>query len=231
MGSREKEKTRGAFLPLLGERQVAAVIWDMDGVLVDSEPHHVKLEKKLFEELGLDIAEEEHLSYMGKPADKMWEEIKELKGVAASLEVLNERHRMVAEKYFSEIKDIKPVDGLVDVLEELKGRGLPMAVASSSLRSVIDIILKKTGLEKYFDVIVSREDVKEGKPSPDIFLHAASLLNAGPEECIVIEDSSNGIKAAKAAGMFCVAFTGTGDGNADTSSADVEIRSLRDLTH
>jgi HAD superfamily hydrolase (TIGR01509 family) len=168
---------------------------------------------------------------MGKPADKMWEEIKELKGVAASLEVLNERHRMVAEKYFSEIEDIKPVDGLVDVLEELKVRGLLMAVASSSLRSVIDIILKKTGLEKYFDVIVSREDVKEGKPSPDIFLHAASLLNAGPEKCIVIEDSSNGIKAAKAAGMFCVAFTGTGDGNTDTSLADVEISSIGELTN
>ena len=211
------------------KKDFKAVIFDMDGVLVDSEPYHIILEKELFEELGIGVSDEEHLSYMGVPASKMWEEIRKDKHLQASLEVLNAKHKKKAVKYFSDLADMEATEGLIDILEWLNGKNVPLAVASSSDRDVIGIILKKAGLAGYFSNIVCSDDVDNGKPAPDIYLHTASLLNVKPEECLVVEDSSNGIKAAKAAGMTCVAYTGTSNGETDTSMADAEIGHFSEL--
>ncbi len=215
------------FPPQGGQR--GAFIFDMDGVLVDSEPHHIILEKRLFNDLGIDISDEEHLSYMGKPADRLWSEIKQNKGLKNSLKELTEKHREAAGRYFEEFYKMEPEEGLVDLLEELKRKNLPLAVASSSTKNIIDVILQKTGLKPYFDVVVSAEDVEKGKPAPDIFLRAAELLGVKPEKCVVIEDSQNGIKAAKASGMFCVAYTGTTGEEADTGNADMVVNNFKKL--
>ena len=211
------------------KKDFKAVIFDMDGVLVDSEPHHITLEKELFDELGIEVSDAEHLSYMGVPASKMWEEVRKDKHIQASLEVLNAKHKQKAVRYFSDLADMEATEGLTDILEWLNGKGLPLAVASSSDRDVIGIILQKTGLAGHFSHIVCSDDVEKGKPAPDIYLHTASLLNVKPEECLVVEDSSNGIKAAKAAGMTCVAYTGTSNGETDTSMADEEIGHFSEL--
>ena len=113
--------------------------------------------------------------------------------------------------------------------KDLYQRGIKMALASSSPRSHIDAVLKMFNLTDYFHAIVCGEDTKEGKPSPDIFLNAAKIINTLPEDCIVIEDSYNGVLAAKAANMKCIGFKNPNSGNQDLSNADKIVTSLEDI--
>ena len=206
-----------------------AIIFDMDGVLVDSEPHHVKIEKKLFAKLGLNISDDEHSTYMGKATGVMWKEIIRDKKLTLSSDHLVEQTILESKQHFSSQKDLVPMPGVVELLEKISQKGIPMAVASSSGQEIIDIILNITGLQKYFTHMVSSEFVGGSKPEPDIFLHTAALLSAKPEECIVIEDSTNGIRAAKAANMFCVAYNGASADMQDQSLADEQIEDYSEL--
>lgn len=206
-----------------------AIIFDMDGVLVDSEPHHVKIEKKLFAKLGLDISDEEHSTYMGKATDVMWKEIIRDKKLSFNSKQLVEQTVIESKKHFLSQEGLAPMPGLEELLKNFNKRGIPMAVASSSGQEIIDILLSITDLKKYFVYTVSSELVGGSKPEPDIFLHTAALLAAKPEECIVIEDSTNGIRAAKAANMYCVAYNGISNNMQDQSLADVQINDYSEL--
>jgi len=206
-----------------------AIIFDMDGVLVDSEPHHVQIEKKLFASLNLNISDEEHSTYMGKATDVMWKEIIQNKNIDLNIRDLVQQTIEISKIHFSAQNDLAPIQGLLDVLKKCTDRDIPMAVASSSGQEIIEIILEKTDLKKFFLYTVSSELVGGSKPEPDIFLHTAKLLKLKPEECIVVEDSTNGVKAAKAANMYCVAFNGVSSGNQDTSPADIQINHFSEL--
>jgi beta-phosphoglucomutase len=201
-------------------KPVKALIFDMDGVLVNTEPHHVFLEKKLFARLNLNITEEEHSKYMGKATDVMWMEIIRKHNLHYKVHELAERNKKEIISYFSELKEIELMPGIINILEKLYQKRIPMAVASSSDAETIEIILSRTGLSKYFLYRVYSGLVKKSKPAPDIYLYTADLLSVKPEECLAIEDSENGIKAAKTAGMFCVAYTGKSSGSQDQSLAD-----------
>ena len=131
--------------------------------------------------------------------------------------------------YFQSLEKIEPMPGLVNLLEKLQNCGIPMAVASSSDKVIIDIILEKTGLRKYFSHAVSSSEIGKSKPEPDVFLHAAKLLGVPPESCLVFEDSKNGIKAAKAAGMYCIAYSGGNSGHQDQTQADSRIADFNEL--
>lgn len=207
---------------------IKAIIFDMDGVLVDSEPHHVKIEKQFFAKLNLNISDEEHSMYMGKATDVMWSEIIHDKKLSYSGKELVEQTEKISKQHFSRQK-LAPMNGLEELLVRLKRSKIPLAVASSSGQEIIDVILKNSGLDKYFKHTVSSELVGGSKPEPDIFLYTAKLLGVKPEECIVIEDSTNGIKAAKAANMFCIAYNGVSVNNQDQSLADVQIESFLEL--
>jgi len=206
-----------------------AIIFDMDGVLVDSEPHHVQIEKEMFSKLGLNISNEEHSTYMGKATDVMWKEIIQNKKLDLNITDLVDQTLEVSKIHFKAQKDMVPMPGLLENLEKCAKRGIPMAVASSSGQEIIDIILEKTGLKKFFLHTVSSELVGGSKPEPDIFLYAAKLLNVEPEECVVVEDSTNGVRAAKAANMYCVAYLGASVGNLDQNLADVTISHYSEL--
>jgi beta-phosphoglucomutase family hydrolase len=201
-------------------KPVKAIIFDMDGVLVNTEPHHIIIEKKLFAGLNLNIPEKEHSTYMGKATDVMWMEIIQKHNLTYKVQELTERNKTALVKYFSELKEIELMPGIINVLEKLYQKKIPMAVATSSDAETIEIILSRTGLSKYFLYRVNSNLVKRSKPEPDIFLYTADLLSVKPDECMVIEDSENGIKAAKSAGMFCVAYTGKSSGSQDQSLAD-----------
>ncbi|MCF6333385.1 MAG: HAD family phosphatase [Draconibacterium sp.] len=210
-------------------KKAKAIIFDMDGVLVDSEPHHVKIEKELFAKLNLEISDEEHSTYMGKATDVMWKEIFHDKNISLDIEQLINQSNIESKNYFSALKEIEPMPGLVKVLESFIQKGIPMAVASSSGPETIGIILNKAGLDKYFLHIVNSKMVGKSKPEPDIFLHTAALLSVKPEECLVIEDSTNGIRAAKSANMICVAYNGTSANNQDQGLADEQITDYSQL--
>lgn len=206
-----------------------AIIFDMDGVLVDSEPHHVKIEKKLFAKLGLDITDDEHNTYMGKATDVMWKEIISDKKLDFDSKELVEQTIVESKQHFLSQDGLVPMSGLVAVLEKFRKIGIPMAVASSSGQEIIDILLNITDLKKYFSHTVSSELIGGSKPEPDIFLHTAALLAVKPEDCIVIEDSTNGIRAAKSADMYCVAYNGVSNNMQDQSLADEQINDYSEL--
>lgn len=210
-------------------KPIKAIIFDMDGVLVNSEPHHVKIEQKLFASVNLKISREEHKTYLGKSPEQMWDEVLRKHDIPYSAKDLAEKNTEEILKYFSEINEIGPEPGLRELLDQLIEKRIPVAIASSSGMKTIDLILGITGLSKYFLHKASSETVGKSKPEPDVYLHAAKLLSVKPETCIVIEDSPNGIKAAKAAGMICVAYTGAAGDNADSSLADETISSFNQL--
>jgi beta-phosphoglucomutase len=206
-----------------------AVIFDMDGVLVNSEPFYVEVEQTNFRHLGLEISEEEHQTYQGTATDRMWELIKERHGIQHPVDELVEMTNNLVTPYFNSLEKMEPMQGVKNLIEKLKEKGVPLALASSSYSDVIEIILQKTGLKKYFDAVVSSQMAGTSKPEPDIFLLAAKKLGVSPEKCVVIEDSTNGIKAAKAAGMFCIAFAGPGSELQDQSQADLIIEDFGEL--
>ena len=206
-----------------------AFIFDMDGVLVDSENLYKVIEKELFGEVGVVIGLDEHISYQGSSNPVMWSLIKEKHRVQRSLDELV---RMTEEKvinYFSALPVIQTMPGVLDLLLCLKARGIKLALASSSTIDVINIILAKTGLEPFFEVVADCIEAGAGKPDPAIFLLAQKKLSVLKEQCVVVEDSTNGIKAALTAGIYCIAYNGPGSEHQDQSAANWIIRDFNEI--
>lgn len=206
-----------------------AVIFDMDGVLVDSEPFHTAIEKRQFELNNLFLSEEEHGQYMGVASDVMWRDIALRHALALEVEELIEQNKAESIRFFSALEHIPMMPGLTQVLEELNKREIPLAVASSSFHEVIELILERTGLRAYFLQVVSSKEAGKSKPEPDVFLLAARRLGIDPKDCLVVEDSYNGIQAAKAAGMRCIAFEGPGANVEAQKKADASICDFNQL--
>lgn len=196
-----------------------AVIFDMDGVLVDSQPYHFKADIDTMAEYGVIKDQKFYESFAGTlTADRM-RTLKEMFGLDVPVEEMTiKRENMILDIMGKE--DIKPVSGIPEFLRSIKEKGLTTAVASSSDYKLINLILDRLKIAKYFDSVTSGSDVKRGKPSPDVFLLAAERIGIGPSECLVVEDSENGVKAAKAAGMKALGYINPTSGKQDLSLAD-----------
>ena len=208
-----------------------AFIFDMDGVLIDSETFYTKMEQINFKQLGLNVSHEEHITYQGTATDEMWKKIKVKHEVPYSIEELVKMTNDLTIPVFRNMEKMDPMQGVEKLLDKLKSRNISLALASSSFPEVIEIVLDKTGLRGYFDAVVNSRMVGKSKPAPDIFLLAAHKLNVPPERCIVIEDSTNGITAAKSAGMFCIAYNGPGSEHQNQSNADIIITDYEVLSN
>lgn len=200
-----------------------AVIFDMDGVLIDSEPEYMEMNRLLFSGLGIDFENSDFDQYVGMSSFKMWSGIKEKYKLVNDVEELIETERRKMFEILSSDKISGPVKGIPELLTELRFNDIVLNVASSSAKRNIELILNKLNLTKFFTVIVSGEEVKYGKPAPDIFLFVSDKTGIPPEKCLVIEDSSNGITAAKSAGMKCLGFKNSGTNLQDLSGADFTI--------
>lgn len=186
------------------EAKIKAVIFDLDGTLVDSEPNYLEADKRLLAEYGiLNLDEESKNKYIGISTKDMMADIKEIYQIEDSVETLVSKNN----GYYSELaKDNTNVfPEMKNLLILLKEKGYPIALASGSSKKIINDVLSLIQISEIFDVIVSAEEVREGKPKPDIFLEAAKRLGLSPENCLVLEDSKPGVEAAKSAGMYCVA--------------------------
>ena len=203
------------------------IIFDMDGVLLNSEELYMKMNFKFFRELGATITEDEYQGFIGISATKMWEYIRAKANLAQSVEELKILERELKHQTLQQT-ELVLTDGIEDFLLYLKKTNHTIAIASSSLRKNIDLILKKLKLQHYFDCIVSGEDVTKGKPEPDIFLKVSNHYNYSPQDCVVIEDSSNGVKAAKAANMYCIGYRNPTSGNQNLTNADLIIDSFKE---
>jgi HAD superfamily hydrolase (TIGR01509 family) len=181
------------------------VIFDCDGVLVDSERLAVRVEAEVLCELGWPMTEEEVAErFVGHTVAYMESEVSRRIGHPIDWHAtFGVRHREVFEA------ELVAVDGVTDVVSTLLARGVPMCVASSSLRQALEFKLRRTGLwDAFAGNVFSTEDVDHAKPAPDIFLHAAAAMGAYPSRCAVIEDSVAGVAAGVAAGMTVFAFGG-----------------------
>ncbi|MBN2505351.1 MAG: HAD family phosphatase [Verrucomicrobia bacterium] len=184
-----------------------AVIFDMDGVIVDSEPVHERAFVDVLRSLGYGFPEGLRFAdYVGRSDHVLWQDFVGRHRPAQSLEELLALKR---QRVIQLVRRAAPIfRGLPELLEPLAARW-PLAVASGSERAVIDAVLALKDLRRRFRVIVSSGEVVHGKPAPDIFLRAARLLDVPPGDCVVIEDSKPGVAAGLAAGMQVVAITNT----------------------
>lgn len=210
---------------------IKAVIFDMDGVIIDSEPIHRKVEKRIFEELGIIVTDEEHNSYVGMTSKSMWSQIKKKHNCKKEFSV-EELIELEVDTFIESLlsyENIGSITGVVEFIDELHRNGIKLALASSAVRRSIETVVNMFKLQKYFEIRTSGEDIKKGKPCPDIFLLTAKHLNINPNECVVVEDSRNGVKATKAAGMKCIGFKNSNSGDQDLSSADIVISSFSEI--
>lgn len=189
-----------------GAIKCKAIIFDMDGTIVQSTEADYLAWKMVFEEHGRKLSFEDYGPLLG---------IKSAEVARKELGLEGEAQQEALQKkllYFEEIiaeEGIKPVPYVEDLLMHLSALPIKLALATSSRRKKMELVMKKLNLLKYFEVIVAGEDVLHGKPAPDIFLTVAERLDLKPEECVVIEDAAMGVKAAKNAGMKCIAITTT----------------------
>ena len=184
-----------------------AFIFDMDGVIVDSNPYHKIAIQQFCAKYGHPLAEEQLLTKVYGRTNKEW--IVDLFGQLTPEKVAaysDEKEALFREIYKN---DIRPVKGLVPFLEALKGSMTPMAIGTSAPRANVDFTLSKTGIARFFSVILDGSDVTHGKPYPEIYLKVAQALNMPPQRCVVIEDSLSGIAAGKAAGSKVIGITTT----------------------
>ena len=201
----------------------------MDGVLVDTEPLYIIMNKDFLQQHNAVITDEEYNQFIGISAKKMWYFLQEKYNLPFSVDELISMEKQAKYDVLNET-DLKPIDGIVDLLVALKQQNYKIAIASSSMKKNIELIISKTNLTHYFDYIVSGEDVQNGKPAPDIFLKAMHYFNEQPKNCVVVEDAKNGVLAAKAANMFCIGFQNKNSGNQDLSKADLIIHSIKEIS-
>ncbi len=211
--------------------ELKGVIFDMDGVIVNSEPQHVAFEVDILKSLGIDFPEKGFPEYAGLAMDKFWLSLKERYNLKQPVEELLAYDTAMRAKAFRAQDHFDIPSGVVSLIKSLKRTGIPLALASSSHTLVIDAILDKLGFRRYFDVVVSGFELKNGKPAPDIFLYAADLLGTPHAESMVIEDTANGVLAAKNAGMKCLGYQNpTNPTRQDLSKADLVIDSFESVT-
>ncbi|WP_244476121.1 HAD family phosphatase [Rhizobium sp. Leaf306] len=179
---------------------IKAVIFDMDGVLIDAREWHYEALNRALELFGFTIPLHEHLTtFDGLPTRTKLQMLTSTRGLPESLHgFVNE----MKQRYTTELihTKCKPVFRQQYALARLRGEGYRLGVASNSIRSTVNLMMAKAGLEDYLEFQLSNEDVSVGKPSPEIYLKAIGILGLSPEECLIVEDNDHGIRAARASG-------------------------------
>ncbi|GAA0451694.1 HAD family hydrolase [Streptomyces stramineus] len=181
-----------------------AVIFDLDGTLVDSEPNYYEAGRQVLAQYGVrEFTWEQHLRFIGIGTRETLETLRREHAITAPVEELlaakNRAYVELAGRHTEAFVEMRTF------VERLHAAGVPLAVASGSSRAAIEAVLAVTGLDAQFTTLVSAEEVAHGKPAPDVFLEAARRLGAAPEQCVVVEDAPPGAEAAHRAGMRCVA--------------------------
>jgi len=208
---------------------VKNIIFDMDGVIVDSEYTYLESKTKIINDAGFDKPISYQYQFMGTTYEYMWETMKEELGLPEEVDFYISKMNHLREEMIKK-NGVLEIKHVIDVIEDFKNKNYRLAVASSSPKKEIIRNLTELGINNYFEFMVSGEEVEQSKPSPDIFLKTAELLEVSPEKCIVIEDTTNGVKAAKSAGMYCIGFKNPDYPEQDLELADQIVSNLMNIT-
>jgi len=203
----------------------------MDGVIVDTEPVHSYAFHQHFKDLGIDVSDAMYATLLGKSTKNVYQSLKKHFHLEADIPTLIDQKRAIFNEAFDHKPDLFLIDGVEKLIKDLFANGIQLIVASSSSKQTIDRVFKRFDLYPYFTDIVSGEDFPKSKPDPEIFVFAASLSKAPKENCIVIEDSSNGILAAKGAGIFCIGYDSIHSKMQNLAAADMVIREFSELDY
>lgn len=206
-----------------------AIIFDMDGVIVNSEPLHRKAYFDMFEEFNLNVSNRLYESFTGKSTSAICKELCEI----FDLSISHEKLMLSKRKHFKTIFDNDPefqmIDGALSLIKDYFYNNLTLILASSASMTNINRIFKKFDLDKFFKAKISGADLKESKPNPEIFIKAAKLSGFNKSECVVIEDSTNGITASKSAGIYCIGFNSPNSKNQNYDKADLVVSNFNEI--
>lgn len=203
--------------------KIKAVIFDMDGVLIEAKDWHYEALNKALELFGMGISRYDHLvTYDGLPTKKKLEMLTHERGLPKGLHAfINDMKQL----YTMEIvySHCKPVFYHEYALSRLKNEGYCMAVCSNSIRNTIEVMMQKASLGQYLDFYVSNQDVKNGKPDPEMYNKAIERMGLDPKECIIVEDNENGIKAARASGANVMIVNSVEDVNYENINTHIKL--------
>ena len=206
-----------------------AVIFDMDGVIVDTEPGFYIVANQFLERYGKSITKEYFEQFFGGASEYMWKTTTQMLGLDVPVEECLKGTHEIREQRIRE-EGYEPIEGTLDLIRELHSQGIPLAVASSSSKQEIERVMDYFEITHCFQALVSGKDCEHLKPAPDVFLKTARKLCIKPEQCLVIEDSNNGVTAAKSAGMGVIGFRNLEVANQELRPADHVVTSMKDIT-
>ncbi|WP_295201137.1 HAD family phosphatase [uncultured Chryseobacterium sp.] len=206
-----------------------AVLFDMDGVIVDTEPLHRKAYFKTFDDLGIQVPEGMYTIFTGYSTKKVCETLIEKFSLSHTYEEIAGIKRAYFKDFFYNDEDFDLIPGVKNLIEHYYENGIILILASSATMTTINMVFEKFGLEKYFSGKISGADLKESKPHPEVFLLAAELAGEPTGNCMVIEDSTNGIMASHRAGIFCAAYRSPHSKNQDYTLADTVVSDYPEL--
>lgn len=209
---------------------IKGIILDMDGVIINTEPLYIEVEKEMFADYGIPFREQEIYPFMGRTTRVFWQHFLTAYNITTlTLDDAIHQHRTLYLNKLKTYDQLEIIKGLEDWLIQLKARDIPVVIASSSAEEIVATIVKQLQLMRYVKGYISGDSVENSKPSPDIFIKAAQLIGVSPENCIVVEDSENGLLAAQRAGMKRIAYSGVSI-EQNHENADYRISEYTDET-
>lgn len=204
-------------------------IFDMDGVIINSEPLHMEVELELRNELGFFLPEERTHDFVGKSSVNMWQELRDEFGFQPSAESVAQEGRVRFAEKLKKAPSVEPIPGVSELLDAIGEFGMPKVLASSASRFTINVIMDRFGFHHHFEHLISGAELPRSKPDPMIFQKACDLMKVSPKRALVIEDSKNGIQAANDAGCFAIGFRDEGHNHQDLTQADLVVDRMADL--
>ncbi len=209
---------------------IRTVIFDMDGVIIDTEPIHHHAFFAEFAELGITVSAAQYATFLGKSTRNVFQTLKEQHQLPQDVETMVQRKRELFNEVFDTDATLDLLPGVRPLIEDLRRHGVQLVVASSASKATIARVFDRFGLGPYFTHRVSGEDFARSKPDPAIFVHAAAVAETPVSECIVIEDSANGVTAARAAGIYCIGYASPHSVGQDLRHANRIISHFEELT-
>lgn len=206
-----------------------AVLFDMDGVIVNSEPLHRKAYYRMFSEFGINVSDKMYDTFTGQATLPICQKLCQEFDLAVKPEVLVQRKRLYFKTLFENDTALELIPGVQERIEDYYQAGLRLVLASSASMSNINQIFQRFDLDRYFVAKLSGADLAASKPHPEIFIKAANASGCDKSACMVIEDSTNGIRAAHAAGIFCVAYKSQHSHDQNYELADLIITDFKTI--